>query len=157
MELSLMLPILTTLILGSMELSRGVMVDHVLEEAARAGCRVAIMEGATVNDVNNVVAHAMSKAKLSGYSVRVQPTSLDSLGAFEPVRVTIDLPFSQVSWVGSEYMTRITLTGTCVMPKEIAEEDEVVPPTDGKKNKKNKKDKKSKKAKKSESGKKNKK
>jgi hypothetical protein len=160
MELAFMLPVMTTLVLGSMEVSRGVRVDHVLEEAARAGCRVAIMEGATVNDVNNVVKHATDKAKLSGFSVQVHPTNLDSLGAFEPVRVTVSMPFSKASWTGVDYMAKISMTGSCVMPKEIEAEDEVEPPgPGGKKNKKNKsnkskKDKKAKKAKKSDAGKK---
>jgi hypothetical protein len=139
-ELAFMLPILTTVVLGSMELSRGVMVKHVLEEAARAGCRVAIMEGASIQDVHNAVNFAMNRAKLAGFTVRVNPTSLDSLGAFEPVSVTIQMPFANVSWVKANYMDRITLTGTCVMPKEVEADEEVeIPDSNGKKNKKNKK------------------
>ncbi len=139
-EMACVLPIFIIIIMGGIEVGRGVMVRHVLEEAARAGCRVAVMEGATLGDVEKIVQDAMSKADLSGYSVDVNPSDLSSLGAFEPVTVQVIIPYSDASWFQPTFMAKSILSGVCVMPAEV-EGDELPNVVSGKKNKKNKKNK----------------
>ena len=63
-EFALVLPVIILLMMGGLELGRAVMVDHVLEEAARAGCRVAVFENSTKQDVLDIVDAAMLKAKI---------------------------------------------------------------------------------------------
>jgi Flp pilus assembly protein TadG len=141
--------------LGSMEMGRAVMVRHVLEEAARAGCRIAVFENATKQDVLDIVATSMTAASINNYTVTVNPDPPQNLSAFEAVTVTVD--YADVSWLSSaSFMSGSSITGLCVMPAEgdgANDPDSNDTPT-GKKNKKNKSKSKSKSK---SSGKKNKK
>ncbi|HUG68360.1 MAG TPA: TadE/TadG family type IV pilus assembly protein [Pirellulaceae bacterium] len=146
-ELAVSLPILLVVLLGSIEMGRAVMTKHVLEEAARAGCRVAVVDSSTKQDVLDVVQTAMELAGMSGYDVVVTPDPPTDLGPFEAVTVKVTIPYSQVAWFDAFYMSEKSLEGVCVMPAE-AEGDTPPDITSGKKNKKDKKNKKNKKAKK---------
>lgn len=148
-----MLPFLVLFLMGSVEVGRGVMVKHVLEEAARAGCRVAVFESSSAADVQSIVGTAMDAANLSSanYTVTIDPPNPQGLQAFQPVTVSIEMNFADVSWIPTTFLKGKSVGGVCVMP---AEGDGVSDPTkkapSGKKNdggdkddkddKKNKKD-----------------
>jgi len=135
-EMAVIIPVLVVFLLGSVEIGRAVMVKHVLEEAARAGCRVAVAEYSNKADVLEIVNSAMDMANLDGYTVTVSPDPPTELGPFETVTVNVSVPYTDVSWFAPSFMTDKTLTGVCVMPAE-SEGDEGPGPS-GKKNKKNK-------------------
>ena len=65
-EMAVIIPVLLVFLLGSVEIGRAVMVKHVLEEAARAGCRVAVAEYSDKADVTDIVKSAMDMADLTG-------------------------------------------------------------------------------------------
>lgn len=144
-EFALVLPVIIMLFMGSLEIGRAVMVRHVLEETARAGCRVAVFENGTKQDVLDIVTAAMSAAKIDNYTVTMNPDPPQNLEAFEPVTVTVSVPYAYVSWLpSSNYMSGKTLTGLCVMPAEGdgANDPDSNETPSGKKNKKAKKAKK---------------
>jgi Flp pilus assembly protein TadG len=155
-EFACVLPFLVLFLMGSVEVGRGVMVKHVLEEAARAGCRVAVFESSSAADVQSIVGTAMDAANLSSanYTVTIDPPNPQGLQAFQPVTVSIEMNFADVSWIPTTFLKGKSVGGVCVMP---AEGDGVSDPTkkapsgkkndggdkddkDDKKNKKNKKD-----------------
>ncbi|MDB4370694.1 pilus assembly protein [Mariniblastus sp.] len=152
-EFACVLPFLVLFLMGSVEVGRGVMVKHVLEEAARAGCRVAVFESSSAADVQSIVGTAMDAANLSSanYTVTIDPPNPQGLQAFQPVTVSIEMNFADVSWIPTTFLKGKSVGGVCVMP---AEGDGVSDPTkkapSGKKNdggdkddkddKKNKKD-----------------
>ncbi len=138
-EMAVIIPVLIVFLLGSVEIGRAVMVKHVLEEAARAGCRVAVAEYSDKADVTEIVKSAMDMANLSGYTVTVSPDPPTELGPFETVSVNVSVPYTDVSWFAPSFMTDKTLTGVCVMPAESEGDDP--PGPGGKKNKKDKKNK----------------
>ncbi len=150
-ELAMSLPVLIIFLLGSMEMGRAVMAKHVLEEAARAGCRVAVAEDSTTKDVEDVVDAAMGMAGISGHTVFVSPDPPNNLDAFEVVTVRVTIPYSDVAWFDAFYMKGKSLEGICLMPAETP--GDFVPDPPGKKNK----SKKGKKGKQGKQGKKNKK
>jgi Flp pilus assembly protein TadG len=148
-EMAIILPVLVLLIFGALELGRAVMVKHILEEAARAGCRVATLENAQLSDVTSIVDLAMANAAITGYTITVDPNPPASAGNLDPVTVTVSVAHADVAWMSSpQFMAGATLTGICVMPAEAIavvvstddddsdDDDDVVT----KKNKKNKKD-----------------
>jgi Flp pilus assembly protein TadG len=146
-EMAVVIPVLTLFTLGSVEIGRAMIVKHVLEEAARAGCRVAISEYSVDADVYEMVDLAMDQADLTGYTTDVTPVFTEELGPFEVVTVRVSVPFADVSWFTPNFMTSAVLEGVCVMPAAI--DGSGLPDViTGKKNKKNKKDKKNKKNKK---------
>lgn len=142
-EFACVLPFLVLFLMGSVEVGRGVMVKHVLEEAARAGCRVAVFESSSAADVESIVGTAMDAANLSGsnYTVTIDPPNPQGLQAFQPVTVSIEMNFADVSWIPTTFLKGKSVGGVCVMP---AEGDGVSDPTKkaptGKKNKKDDKD-----------------
>jgi Flp pilus assembly protein TadG len=151
-EMAVVIPVLTLFTLGSIEIGRAVMVKHILEEGARASCRVAITEYATEVDVQEMVDDAMALANITGYTTELTPSPLGELGAFERVTVRITVPYADVAWFTPDFMTNKTIEGVCIMPAETEGLvlPDVVTGKDNKKNKKNKKDKKNKKNKKIE-------
>ncbi len=140
-EFAIVLPVIVLLMLGSMEMGRAVMVRHVLEEAARAGCRIAVFENATKQDVLDIIDTSMSAASISNYTVTVDPDPPQNLTAFEAVTVTVMVDYADVSWLSSaSFMSGSSITGLCVMPAEgdgANDPDSTDTPT-GKKNKKSK-------------------
>ena len=116
-EFALVLPVFLLLIFGGLEMGRAVMVKHILEEAARAGCRVASMQGATTNDVKSVVNQALEKAGLAGYQIAVSPSPPRLAEHLDAVSVTITVPHSEVAWLPSpRFMGNKSLAGVCIMP-----------------------------------------
>ncbi len=54
-EMALVLPIFTMLVFGIIEFGRGFMIMQLVTNAAREGCRRAIIDGSTNNDVSSYV------------------------------------------------------------------------------------------------------
>ena len=138
-EFALVLPVFLLLIFGGLEMGRAVMVKHILEEAARAGCRVASMQGATTNDVKSVVNQALGKAGLAGYQIEVSPSPPLSAEHLDPVSVTITVPHSEVAWLPSpRFMGNKSLAGVCIMPavRDAGDDNGDVGDPPSKKNKK---------------------
>ena len=146
-EFAVVLPVISLLLMGSLEMGRAVMVRHVLEETSRAGCRVAVFENGNRQDVLDIVAASMEAASIANYKVTINPDPPENLQAFEPVTVALSVPYSEVSWLpASKFMADLTVTGVCVMPAEgVGAKD---PEKDNPKTKKKKKKKKKTKAKK---------
>jgi Flp pilus assembly protein TadG len=73
LETILILPVVIMLVLGAIEFGYFFWVKHTCEGAARDGCRVFIMAGTTLTDVQTAVDNAMKAAGLqnAGYTVYV--------------------------------------------------------------------------------------
>jgi Flp pilus assembly protein TadG len=136
--MALELPVLFFTVLGGIEVGRGAMVKNVLEEAARAGCRVAVLQDANRGDVINAVNRVLRAADIKVKDVAIQPADLSNLAPFENVAVTVSVPYRDVSLFAPDIMKNSQLSGVCVMPAEIEiDEDLNFPnPQTGKKNKK---------------------
>jgi hypothetical protein len=137
-EFAVVLPVIVVMLLGSLEMGQAVMVRHVLEEAARAGCRVAVFENGTKQDVLDIVGAAMDAANMDGYTVTVNPDPPENLEAFQAVTVSISINYADISWLPtSDLLADASIQGICVMPAEGdgANDPESESPT-AKKNKK---------------------
>ena len=117
-EFAVIAPLLILMILGGIELGRGVMVKHVLEEAARAGCRVVTLHDGTKQEALDIISLSMQNAKISGYTVTMNPDPPSGQDQKTPVTVSVSVPYSQVTWLAPRFMTSSTVRGTCVMPTE---------------------------------------
>lgn len=123
-ELAVTLPIFMLLIVGTIETGRAVMVKNMLEEAARAGCRIATLEASQEQDVYDIVDQAMDRARLDGYTVTIDPLPQGSAAFLEPVTVSVSIPYASVALLSSSnYLADAVLTGTCVMPSGINDDD----------------------------------
>ena len=75
---------------------------------------MAVFENGTKEDVLAIVSTSMKAASIDDYTVVIDPDPPENLEAFEPVTVTVTVPYESVSWLpGSNYMAGASLTG-CV-------------------------------------------
>lgn len=119
-EFAFIAPILVVLILGMIEFGRVMMVEQVLTNAAREGCRYAVLADSTVSPatVRTKVDEYLGGSRISGHSVSVNPDP-STAAAGTSINVTVSVPFNSVSWLaGPLFMAGKTLSTTVIMRKE---------------------------------------
>jgi Flp pilus assembly protein TadG len=101
------------------EYGRMVMVQQIITNASREGARVAVLDGSSHQSVLDVVNQYLNSGSISGAIITVDPTNPNDAEFGDPVTVTVDIPFSQVSWLPSPmYLGGRTLSATTVMRRE---------------------------------------
>ncbi len=71
------------------EVARALMAAQCLEEAARSGCRIAVLRGATSSDVDAEVQRILTPAGITTYAIQIQPTNMANAVRWTPVEVTV--------------------------------------------------------------------
>jgi Flp pilus assembly protein TadG len=116
-EFAVVLPLLLTILFGIIEYGWMFMVRQTLLNAAREGCRVAVLQTTTApyTQVTQAVSRIMEPAHITGYSVAM--THATATDATETV--TVSVPYSQVSLLGGFFGPHnYDLQGQCAMRKE---------------------------------------
>lgn len=120
-EFAIVAPVFFLLVFGMIEYGRMVMVQQVITNAAREGARQAVLDGATHDQVVDLVVDYGQKAGVSigSSQVTVTPNNPASAAFGEPVEVSVAIPFGQVSWLPSPiYLGGKTLNAKTVMRRE---------------------------------------
>ncbi len=118
MEFAIVAPLLFMLVFGILEFGRMIMVQQILTNASREGARRAIIEDVTGTEVETLVSDYLSAASVEGATVTIEPLDLN-LGFGDPVTVTVEVPFADVSWGGSAwFLGGSTLQASTVMHGE---------------------------------------
>lgn len=95
-ELAICLPLLTILMLGTIEACQIIAKRQVLCRAAHQVCRVAAQFDSTTDQVRNECSRYLETQNLSGaYAVRTEPSEIVTANAGEPV--TVDITFDASS------------------------------------------------------------
>ncbi len=117
-EMAVVLPILLTILFGIIEFGWTFMVYQSITNAAREGCRVAVLEGSTDEDIHARIDEYMHLIGLTDYTVDIQHATDD-----DPTEtVIVRVPYSDVSLLGGYFgPTNFDLTGKACMRKEGAE------------------------------------
>lgn len=114
-ELAIVAPILVVIFLGMVEVSRGIMVQQIITNAAREGAREAIMEGATISDVQTSVTEYLANSTISGATVSVTPDPTVVV-ARQGITVTVNIPYANVMWLSAGYFgSGDILSASCTM------------------------------------------
>ncbi len=117
-ELAVVLPLLLTLVFGIIEFGWVFMVRETLTNASREGCRVAVLQGSTEQNIRDQVAACMAPAGLDTHTVQISRSSPGSPN--ETVKVLI--PYADISLLGGYFgPTDFNLAATTVMRKEGAD------------------------------------
>jgi len=121
-EFAFVAPVVFLFVFGLIELSRGLMVTHLLNNAARNGCRVGILEGKGNTDITNEVNTTLAAAGVSSQTVTVlvNDGNGDPLNAKlgDEVTVSLKVPVASVSWLpGAQYLSG-NLSGKYTLRKE---------------------------------------
>ena len=118
-EFAVVAPIFLLLVFGMIEYGRMVMVQQVLTNASREGARCAVLDGTTHQEVVDTVTAYLTSGSIQGANITVTPTNPEDAGFGDPVTVSVDIGFSQVSWLPSPmYLGGTTLSATTVMRRE---------------------------------------
>lgn len=99
-------PLFVALIMGQFETSRLGMVSQLLTNAAREGCRVAVIEGSTAAQVQSRVNLMLSGSNVSVGTVTPtcsSPYTWTTAPKGTPITLSLSVPYSQVSWLGVPY------------------------------------------------------
>ncbi len=110
----MVLPLLLTILLGIIEYGWVFMVRQTLQNAAREGCRLQVLQTSVepYTNVHGRVAEVMAPTGVTSYA-----TTLTHSGCEETVQITV--PYCDISLVGGFFGTACyDLTGTCTMRKE---------------------------------------
>jgi len=98
-EMAVVLPLLLTLVFGIIEFGWTFMVYQNVTNAAREGCRVAVLAGSEDTDINERIDTFMGLVGLSDYDVTLtHPTPGDPTET-----VVISVPYSSISLVGEYF------------------------------------------------------
>ena len=122
-EFAFVAPVVFILFFGVVELGRGLMVVHLLTNAARAGCRAGIIEGVSTTTITNTVKNSLTAVGISGENVNVQvndgSTDASASKAGDEITVTASIPFSSVTWLPfGSYLSGKTLSGQYTLRRE---------------------------------------
>ncbi len=123
-EFAIVAPVFVLFVFGMIEYGRMVMVQQILTNASREGARVAVLEGSTSSDVVDAVLDycTASRLALDANDVVLDPTDPAAAGFGEPVSVTLQVEFRDVSWLPSPmYLGATQLNATSVMRKESSQ------------------------------------
>lgn len=115
-EFAVIAPLLIMILMGIMEYGYVFLVQQSLTNAAREGCRIAVLQSTTSDDtINARIAELMSAAGVDNYTVVL--THADPAG--DPTeRIEISVPYDSVSLTGFFGSKAYNLQGRCSMRKE---------------------------------------
>jgi Flp pilus assembly protein TadG len=126
-EFACISPLFALVLMGMIELSRGLMVKVILSDAARKGCRSGIQPGKGNADIVSDCTQVMTDNHLKGLQVAITVTDPtgnvlpDTLGATSGsmVSVQISIPVSSTTWVPNVFLAKGSLeSDTVVMMKQ---------------------------------------
>lgn len=121
-EFAIVAPVLLLLILGMIEYGRLVMVQQVITNATREGARAAVLDGATTTGVTTIVNDFLTGSRVSGAVVTVTPNPPSTAAFGDPVTVSVQVPFTEVSWLPTPmFLSNTTLSATTVMRRETVQ------------------------------------
>ncbi len=123
-EFAVVAPVFFLLVFGMIEYGRMVMVQQIIVNAAREGCRAAVLDGSTTSGVKSTTITAMASGNItittSNVTVSPDPPSNAEFG--DPVTVTVTVPFNQVSWLPSPmYLGGKSMTASTTMRRETVQ------------------------------------
>lgn len=121
-EMAIVAPVFVALILGQIETSRLGMVSQLLTTAAREGCRVAVVAGNTQTDVQTRVTAVLSGSGIPVGTVTPtcpSPYSWDTAPQGTPITVSLSVPYSSVSWLGTPFfLQNATVSASATLSSE---------------------------------------
>jgi hypothetical protein len=122
-ELAVVAPVFFLLIFGLVEVGRTIMVKHALTEAARAGCREAVLSTTiNVEDANQAARQHLTAympgADTSICRVDISPSDLSLVERGTEITAIVEVDCSEVSWISPNYTKNKFLRGEVTMKRE---------------------------------------
>lgn len=115
-EFALVFPVVMLFIAALLEFSRVSMLKHSADTAAYEAARAGVVVGAKQPAIVGAADKLLSSAQLNKWSVEVFPTTIDESTAF--VRVRVDIPVAENSWVSPFLFNQHVVTSTVTLVTE---------------------------------------
>jgi Flp pilus assembly protein TadG len=108
-EFAVVAPVFFLIVFGMVEVGRGLMVIHLLNNAARTGCRAGAVEGRANSDISAAVMGCLSGQGITTEAVSVQvndgTADASTAQAGDEITVIVSIPVSKVTWIpGGSYL-----------------------------------------------------
>lgn len=124
-EFAFVAPVLFALIIGIIELGRGLMVQQLLTEAARRGARSGVIEGTSSAKIKSAVTDYLgtvgvngSNAGISVNDAPVDTVEAQNMPAYTEITVLVSVPVSSCTWVPAGWFLSGTISGQFTMRRE---------------------------------------
>jgi Flp pilus assembly protein TadG len=118
-EMAMVSPLFILLIFGIFESARVGMATQLLNAAAREGCRVAVLEGKTQDDVQSRVEEVLTGSGIEIGTVTPTPSDWDSSAAGTAITVELTVSYGELSWLGDPFgLAPMNLSASMTMSSE---------------------------------------
>jgi Flp pilus assembly protein TadG len=121
-EFAVVAPVFFALVLGIIEVGRGLMVVHLLNNAARAGCRTGVIEGRSTSNISDAVTNTLSAEGITTETVTVQvndaTADASTAQSGDEITVNVAIPVGKVTWVPGGRYLRGSLSGQYTLRRE---------------------------------------
>lgn len=118
-EFALVLPVLATILLGTLETCSMIYRQQTLYIAAYEGCRVALIPKVTRAQVDAAINQILNDRRVTGGQITIVPADFLTAPTQTIVEVRVQAPAAGNSIVASRFFAGRTLTGSCFMMKEF--------------------------------------
>ena len=117
-EFALTLPLLLTIVLGTIETCSMLHLKQTLHIAAYEAARVALVPKTTAAQVSYAAQAILTDRKVQGSSIAISPSSFSTAPISSYITVTVTAPSNSNFGVPLLFFKDKTITGTCSMMKE---------------------------------------
>src|SRR5262245_53560801 len=117
-DAALVLPVFLLFVYGMIETSRLGLMAQLVTNAAREGCRVAVIDGKQQSDVDATVQAILTSGGIGTYTSTITP-GFDTVELGKPVTLTISVKYSDVSWLAPpQFFGSTTMAATSTLNSE---------------------------------------
>ena len=124
-EFAFVAPVFFAMIIGIIEVGRGLMVQQLLTEAARRGARTAVIEGTTSAQIKSAVTDYLATVGVNGSTagVSVNDAPVDTveaqtMPAYTELTVSVSVPVSSCTWLPASWFLSGSISGQYTMRRE---------------------------------------
>ncbi len=114
-EFAVVAPVFFLFVIALVDIGRGMMVNSILANAARAGCRVGTLPGKANSDIQATVTQTLSATSVANPTVIVQVNGVTADASTaqtkDLITVTVAVPVTSVSWLPVQWFVSGNLTG----------------------------------------------
>jgi Flp pilus assembly protein TadG len=117
-------PVFFLMVLGMIEFGRAFMVNELLTEAARQGCRQGILEGTTSATIKQSAVNYLASVGINGETAGVMindapadTVEAQNMPAYTEITVVVSVPASSVTWVPPWFLSG-TISAQYTMRRE---------------------------------------
>ena len=117
-EFALVMPVYLIVLLGLLEFARLGMALQIMSTAAREGCRIAALPNHTAADAQTRVNAVLAGSGIPATTITLSPTDPSTATGGTPITLTMSIPFSQVSWLGTATFMNTTIHASASFTSE---------------------------------------